>query len=155
MDRDKLFRRISEERGRLIATLEGMSEEDLTTPGAAGHWSVKDVLAHISAWEEECLAALKALLAGKEWDVEYDIDHWNEQKYVERKGLAWEQVWEDFHRSYSQLCDLLLTTPPEKLNNEKIMEWISESTYDHYLEHCEEILAWRLKRRPPLVTQEA
>lgn len=154
MDRDKLFRRISEERGRLIATLEGVSEEDLTTPGAADDWSVKDILAHISAWHDECLAALTALVAGKKWDVEYDIDEWNQEKYRERKDLALDQVWEDFHRSYSQLCDLLLNTLPEKLSDEEIMEWISESTYAHYLEHCEDILTWRLKRRPPMRTGE-
>ena len=155
VDRYKLFKRAVEERGRLVASLEGLSLEDLTTPGVTrDYWSIKDIVAHISAWQEEGLAALRAMLAGQKWDVKYDIDYWIQQKYNERKDRNWEQVWEGWHLSHRQMCDLLLGIPDERLGSEEVIGWIAQTTYDHYLEHCEQVLAWRLKRRPPVAIGE-
>ncbi|HEX2279797.1 MAG TPA: hypothetical protein VHN13_22140 [Candidatus Tectomicrobia bacterium] len=41
-----------------------MSDSQLTEPGVTGHWSVKDTLAHVTAWEEEALKYLPLILEG-------------------------------------------------------------------------------------------
>src|SRR5690349_2166993 len=41
-----------------------LSDERMTEPGVAGDWSVKDVLAHVTTWEEEALRHLPTILAG-------------------------------------------------------------------------------------------
>jgi len=40
--------------------LEMLSEQQMTTPGVVGMWSIKDVVAHISACERIALARLQA-----------------------------------------------------------------------------------------------
>ena len=42
----------------------GLSDAQLREPGVLGEWSVKDILAHVTAWEEEALKALPLILAG-------------------------------------------------------------------------------------------
>jgi len=42
----------------------GLTDEQLTTPGVTGHWSVRDLMAHVAAWEEEALHALPIIVDG-------------------------------------------------------------------------------------------
>ena len=38
---------------RFLDTAQGIPEDHLFTPGAVGHWSVRDAIIHVSAWDEE------------------------------------------------------------------------------------------------------
>lgn len=49
--KDKLLKDIHTERRRLEKTLSNLSMEDMIKPGVTGTWSVKDILAHLVAWE--------------------------------------------------------------------------------------------------------
>ena len=37
----------------------------MVEPGVVGNWSVKDVLAHVTTWEEEAQKYLPAILEGR------------------------------------------------------------------------------------------
>jgi hypothetical protein len=61
--------------GRLLKRLEsawasfqesyaGLSEAELLEPGVAGDWAVRDIIAHVTWWEEEALTHLPLILAG-------------------------------------------------------------------------------------------
>ena len=43
----------------------GLSGARLTEPGVTGDWSVKDILAHVTTWEEEALKHLPVIMAGR------------------------------------------------------------------------------------------
>src|SRR5262245_6530809 len=42
----------------------GLPDADSLEPGAMDEWSVKDILAHVTTWEEEALTHLPHILAG-------------------------------------------------------------------------------------------
>src|SRR2546430_10504826 len=42
----------------------GLSDADLMRPGVTGTWSVRDIIAHVTWWEEEALTHLPLVLAG-------------------------------------------------------------------------------------------
>ena len=42
----------------------GLPESQLLEPGVTGKWSVRDILAHITTWEEEALKYLPLILEG-------------------------------------------------------------------------------------------
>src|SRR5256884_3690803 len=42
----------------------GLPEADLMRPGVTGSWSVRDIIAHVTWWEEEALTHLPLVLAG-------------------------------------------------------------------------------------------
>src|SRR5262245_37151335 len=41
-----------------------LPDERLIEPGVVGDWSVRDILAHITIWEEEALRHLPLIIAG-------------------------------------------------------------------------------------------
>lgn len=51
---------VEQERGALEAQLAQLSDEQNTMPGVVGDWPVKDVLAHLVAWEQMCLGWYEA-----------------------------------------------------------------------------------------------
>src|SRR2546429_1146866 len=42
----------------------GLSDADLMRAGVTGTWSVRDIIAHVTWWEEEALTHLPLVLAG-------------------------------------------------------------------------------------------
>jgi hypothetical protein len=42
----------------------GLPDALLIEPGVGGDWSVKDILAHVTTWEEEALTHLPLIMAG-------------------------------------------------------------------------------------------
>ncbi|MCA1850403.1 MAG: maleylpyruvate isomerase N-terminal domain-containing protein, partial [Acidobacteria bacterium] len=49
---------------KLTGALEGLSEEEATRTGLNAQWSVKDALAHISAWEIEGARIIREIQEG-------------------------------------------------------------------------------------------
>ena len=54
--KQRLLNAIIEARKKLNWAFEGLSNTDMTQPGACGDWSVKDVLAHLVDWERRCVS---------------------------------------------------------------------------------------------------
>jgi uncharacterized damage-inducible protein DinB len=58
-----VFEELSRTRAALLDTLAGLDEQALERKGVVGEWSIKNVLAHIAAWEAWVVQALPARLA--------------------------------------------------------------------------------------------
>ena len=56
-----LLDNIQAEYNRLESLLAPLSEEQLTTPGVNGPWSIKDNIAHLTAWQDYLLHQLQVL----------------------------------------------------------------------------------------------
>ena len=48
----------------LMASYAGLCERELLEPGVTGEWSVRDIIVHVTSWEEEALTHLPLFLAG-------------------------------------------------------------------------------------------
>jgi hypothetical protein len=75
-------------------------------------WRVQDIVAHITAWEEEAVRSLQAHHQGSAYRITNftDDDSYNHDQYLKRKDLsteavfaAWEKVREDFKAVVSLL----------------------------------------------------
>ena len=62
MDRRGLLKRLDKAWSDFQETHAGLSEAQLTMPGVTGKWSVRDILAHVTTWEEEALKHLPLVL---------------------------------------------------------------------------------------------
>ena len=58
MTKDEILDALEDGRERFLDDIAGLSENTLIEPGVIGDWSVKDILAHISAWEAELVKLL-------------------------------------------------------------------------------------------------
>jgi hypothetical protein len=64
MNRQQLLKQLDQAWTAFKESYAGLSDSQLTEPGVTGHWSVKDTLAHVTAWEEEALKYLPLILEG-------------------------------------------------------------------------------------------
>lgn len=157
MTKAELLKQIRDERQRLETTLAEVSERQMVQPDVHGGWSVKDLLAHVVAWERNMCAWVEESIAGKvpqmlppglTWD---DIDQWNEQMYQEHKDQPLAEVQADFRASYQQSLALVEELPegdlfaPDRFawrEGKPLWEMVAANTCWHYKEHDEEIRAW-------------
>lgn len=129
------------------ATL-GLSEAQMLTPGVTGGWSVKDILAHVSWWEEEALKYLPLILQGghpPRYSVMYGgIDAFNAQMTELRHGWPLAQVRERFDLTHQRLVEFINEVPEEQFKTEtRFRRRLRADSLGHYPLHTQAILAWR------------
>jgi hypothetical protein len=156
-DKTVLLSQIHQERQRLEATLATLSVEQMLQPGVHDHWSVKDDLAHIVAWEGNMVRWVERALTGQvpqmlppglTWE---DIDQWNEQIYQEHRDLPLDEMLYSFQTSYRQALATAEALSEQDLMDPERFAWregralfelVAANTCWHYREHNEAILAW-------------
>jgi uncharacterized damage-inducible protein DinB len=143
---------LARERAKLLAALDGLSEEEMTRPGAVGRWSVRDVLAHILAWEEEAVTRLDLLAADRPQDFapivdEEELGAWNARAHQRYAGLALAEVMRRLADVQGRILAGLDSLSEERLGTDAgpvpVRNWLPECTYAHEQEHCADILDWR------------
>ena len=110
MTKDELIQKIESEWNNLQASLDGLTEEQMHRPGVVGEWTIKDILAHITAWQTRLITTLFKAEKGFTPDTTeggQTVDQMNEKFYREMKDRAFDQVWDDLDSSYHQLLSRL------------------------------------------------
>jgi uncharacterized damage-inducible protein DinB len=124
--------------GELTATWGSLPDESLLQPGAAGEWSVKDVMNHIAAWQEAALQALPELLQGHRLPAgKYNTEKFNVRQYAEDKDRTLAASRDRLSRSRRELLAFLATVPEAQMLDLKsrVGGWAKYATYGHYDEH--------------------
>ena len=114
----------------------------------AGHWSVRDVLAHVTTWEEEALKALSLILEGKSlprYSTTYGgIDAFNAREQARKRGLSLDHVRGELAATHRRLLAFLSDIPErDSATERRLLRRIRLDTYSHYREHTAQIAAWR------------
>ena len=65
MNKERLLTKIEDNWMTFRESFTGLTNAMLMESGAVGQWLVRDVLAHISTWEEEAIKAFTLILDGK------------------------------------------------------------------------------------------
>jgi len=131
----------------------GLSDAELIEPGVTGAWSVRDIIAHVTWWEEEALTHLPLILAGGKpprYSVTHGgIDAFNAKMTAQRKHWSLAQVLEQQDEVHRRLVALVAGVPNEQATGEtRFRRRLRLDTYGHYPKHAAAIRAWRESRRP-------
>ena len=129
----------------------GLSDEELLIPGVTGEWSVRDLIAHVTWWDEEALTHLPLILDGgrpPRYSVTYGgIDAFNSLMTERKRDLSLAEVRDELEQTHRRLVDYLQSLPSERvLANERFKRRLRLDTYGHYPIHTADILAWRESR---------
>lgn len=155
MTKDELIKQIETEWDNLQAALDGLTEEQMHQPGVVGEWSIKDILAHITAWQTRLIATLFKVEKGFTPDTTEGgetVDQLNEKFYQEMKDRSFDQVWDDLDASYHQILgrlkgwkekDLCDAKRFKWMNGQPFVEYVAGDSYEHYAEHAAQIREWR------------
>jgi len=145
------------EKSRLEIIVGRLTEAQLLEPGIEDNRSVKDLLAHITAWEQRMINWLNESVAGlvpqrpapgMTWD---DLDRLNEQTFLENKDKALTEVMSASATSYAQALRRVQEMTDQDLFDGARFAWregdplwhmVAANTWWHYKEHREQIEAW-------------
>src|SRR5579863_2571499 len=153
-DKAELLAMIQAEYDRFEALLASLSEEQMTIPGVNGVWSVKDNIAHLSAWQGYQAARSEGVLNGVEppdpTSGLEDEDAQNDYYYQQFKDRPLAEVLADFRASYQRVLaatqalswEALNAPFPWDSNGVPVGGYTIGNTYGHYEVHREMIQRW-------------
>lgn len=148
MDKQQLLRRLDKAWSLLKESYDGLSESRLMEPGVIGTWSVKDILAHVTTWEEETLKVLPLIIQGRQlprYSVVYGgIDAFNAQMAEQKRNLSLAEVLTQLDKIHSRLIDYIQRAPEEQFTGgTRFRRRLRLDTYSHYSQHARAIREWR------------
>lgn len=146
--RDRLMATLTRNWDALLASFAGLTEEEMVRPGVVEGWSVKDILAHITTWEEEGLHHLPTVAMGKKpptYASQYgSLDGFNALKFEENRKRSLDEVLARLHETHARLLAYLDAVPDELLpSKERFRNRLKWDTYSHYAMHAKHIQEWR------------
>ncbi|WP_423226513.1 DinB family protein [Candidatus Amarolinea aalborgensis] len=97
MNKQELQTDMADARNALLTVLRALPEEVILKPYSVGRWSIKDVVAHITAWEDRLLTVAQKVLWGDGRLVEWirsdaELEAWNERNYRRLRDWSWPEV---------------------------------------------------------------
>ena len=159
--KDHILTALREQFHRWEELLAGMSDEQITAPRLPSHWSIKDVIAHLCAWQQRSIARLEAAQLDREpefpqWLPELDPDSegttdqtnaWIYETYCEQ---PWSTTHQDWRAGFQRFLDLGAGISEKDLLDAGRYPWLDGhplafillASYDHHQEHLEKSLAW-------------
>lgn len=147
MDRQQLLARIDTAWTAFIASYAGLPDARLMEPGVVGEWSVRDLLAHVSIWEEEALKYLPLIVSGgtpPRYASFGGIDAFNALMIEQKRALPLAEVQRQLDDTHRRLVEFLQDVPEEHFAREtRFRHRLRLDTYSHYPLHAAAIRDWR------------
>ena len=147
MKKYQLLKKLEEAWATLKESYAGLSDSQLMEPGVMGEWSVKDILAHVTTWEEEALKHLPLILTGSRPPryIKYGgIDAFNAQMAEQKRDMVLSEVLRQLEETHRRLLDYLHSVPEEHFTRETpFRHRLRLDTYSHYPLHARAIQQWR------------
>ena len=149
MDKQQLLERLEKAWAAIKESYAGLPDSQMMNTGVIGNWSVKDILAHVTTWEEEALKYLPLIITGGKPPryIQYGgIDAFNAQMTEQKRDLALSEVLKQLEETHRRLIDYILSVPEEHFTQEtRFRRRLRLDTYSHYPIHANSIREW-LKR---------
>jgi hypothetical protein len=132
------------------ASYAGLGHEQLLIPGVTGAWSVRDIIAHVTRWEEEALAHLPLIRDGgraPRYSVKYGgIDAFNALRTEERRGLSLAEVLRQHDDVHAHVVEYVRALPDDLFAREtRVRRRLRLDTFGHYPIHARAVRAWRAR----------
>ena len=95
-------------------------------------WSVREILAHLSGWDEAVIIFISAIMAGQVPPTltAQSIDEYNVESLAARKNLDYGQTFREYVDVRAELIKLLRDVPENKITAEYVLPWGSKGTIE-------------------------
>lgn len=144
MTKSELLRLVNKEWQQLVGAVSSLTEELFEKPELAGEWSVKDLMGHISFWENVAVDRLEKILTGERirFIADEDVPRINKEVVERIRSEPLSRIRRNFQLVHTGLVRAIDRFPEEKFrsNDQNITEWLAENTYQHYSEHRQRLL---------------
>ena len=144
--KERTLSKLEREWQALFQLWEDLPEDILLLPGAVGHWSTRDVMAHITTWENEALKALPLILEGKPLPRYMGIDAFNAREQEHKRHLPLKRVKDELLATHHKLIQFLKNVPESAFASPRFIKRLRLDAIGHYREHAAQIAAWRTEQ---------
>jgi uncharacterized protein (TIGR03083 family) len=139
----------------LMNTLDGIPQEQWSTPGVCGYWSVKDIIAHLASYELVLVDVLGNLVDGRLTpNLKLFSDaQFNDLQVEQRQGNSPAQVQAEYEDAHQKVRELVAQVPIETRRRAGVLAWYGEaydledflvySFYGHKREHSAQIAVFK------------
>ena len=150
MNSEQVLKRLDTAWAAFEESYAGLSDAQLLLPGVTGEWSVRDIIAHVTWWEEEALTHLPLIREGgrpPRYSVRYGgIDAFNALMTEQRRGLSLAEVRRQHDEVHERLLAYVRAAPEELFTREtRFRRRLRLDTYGHYPLHAKAIREWRAR----------
>src|SRR6266511_6064021 len=115
MDREQLLKQLENRWTAFKESYASLSESQMTESGVTGNWSVKDIIAHVTWWEQEALKHLPLIIKGgrpPRYSVKYGgINAFNAQMTEQKQGLSLSDVLRQLEETHHRLIAYVHSAP--------------------------------------------
>lgn len=159
--KEHILAALREQFDRWEELLASMSEEQITAPHFDFDWSIKDVMAHLWAWQQISIARMEGGLQDREpeipnWivnlgeDWEDNADRVNALTFETNHEKSWSEIYQNWKNGFLQFLELGNEISERDLLDGDRYPWMKGyslasiliSSYDHHQEHLEKLLNW-------------
>jgi len=148
MDKARLIHQLEKAWDEFKGSFGGLPDSDLMKPATIGDWSIKEIISHVTTWENEALKYLPLILAGEK-TPRYSIAHggihaFNAQMAEQKRSLPLSEVMAQMDDTHRRLAAFIRKAPEEQFVREtRFRHRLRLDTYTHYRQHAEAIRMWR------------
>ncbi len=142
---EQLVQRLEASRAAMIKHLDRIDKNRKIYP----LWTVREILAHLSGWDDASIGFIRALLAGEvpPTPAARGIDVYNAETVATREGLDYDHIYREYIATRGALLDLIRKMPEEKISEKSILPWGGEGSLidiinifgPHEEEHAEDV----------------
>jgi hypothetical protein len=150
--RNAAIERMTRSRKTTLRLIARLPERELLRPRTQGRWSVKDVLAHFAAWEEEAVRRFGLISRGRGGRIFfYDadpkaVDRFNARAVTAARPLSLRGVLRRLTRVRQRLIERLRRLPPTSLRDPghkyPVTAWLPEYAWTHERQHRRRLRGW-------------
>jgi uncharacterized damage-inducible protein DinB len=133
MNKSKLLDRI--QRGQILveAAFGELTDAERNQTGTMEHWSAKDTLAHIAAWQSRWVSWLAPLADDKPFADEgpepvEEEDRANAKIFAEFQPCSWEQIHAAYQTASRRILRLVALLSEEDSSTPRRFAWLKEQT---------------------------
>jgi hypothetical protein len=130
----------------LFKVIDDMAPQDLAASKTIGNWSVKDVLNHLTIWEEEAAKAFEIWKVGIEpdWSHISDLDKFNDTTVKERRKNNLTKIKSQLQLIHNGVIENIKSVSDEEYAKRGgAPKWLANLITDHVAEHTARIIEYK------------
>ena len=137
--KDQLLEQARQNWEKLQAEVEHLTEDQMTEAGIVGDWSVKDILAHLTEWQQMTLTWYRIGKAGETPITPSETYTWrqipdlNRVIYEKHKDSPLDKVQANLLASHNETIKIIEQISNEELFTPKMYKWTKSTTLGSYL----------------------
>jgi tetratricopeptide (TPR) repeat protein len=106
------------------AFIDSLTEAERTTAGTPERWAAKDIVAHLTSWQEHQGQRLAAMARGETPTSSDDYESFNQKTFEARRYRSWQEVIAELDRAFDTLIAHVQNLTDADLSDPQKAAWM-------------------------------